>query len=177
MKVFDINYQLATDVDWFLVDETNTIAHFTSGGGILPEIVAANAQETFLIKDFLRSLSFDGAVNINPTLNAYWPSITDANLNDYKIFASKGVLSFDKTFESHPGDITYHLVANPYTFLNVEELSDTIKMALDKMRVKFGLRDFHKIDVGYIPWASLFEDYEIKPLYDPPAKKKKIFWW
>lgn len=177
MKTYDIDYQLAYDVDWFLIDENNTIAHFASGGGILPKVVADNAQETIMVRNFFKEFLPVSEVSINPILNAYSPYITDENLKGFKFFASRGILSYDKTFESHSGDIMYHLVASPSVFLRMEELPDSVRKALDKMRIKVNLRDFYKIDAGYIPWASLFEDYEIKPLYEPPAKKKKTFWW
>ena len=115
MIIYDINYQLTNDIDWFIADSNNTIVHFASGGGILPKMVVENIKSNILLINFFREIQNNTDIIVNPTLINYWPpkSISDENLESFKQFARKGIISFDKTYIDNPEDITYHMVTSP----------------------------------------------------------------
>jgi hypothetical protein len=178
MKEYTRDYQIEMSIDWFFLDQNDLISQFSSVGGILPGTVAKNAEDNEIINEFVKTIEPYSEVIVNPLLDRYFDTNNISSIISYGYFATKGLLSFDKTHCcAGDFDITYHLIAAPVEPLDFNSLPDKIKEIMLKNKQMISFKDFHKIDAGYIPWASLFEDYEIKPLYDPPAKKKKTFWW
>jgi hypothetical protein len=174
MKDYTRDYQIGMDIDWCFLGGNRTIAQFTSAGGILPDLIASNAEDNIILNDFIDNLEPFTEAIINPNLAKYFKLSSDFSLVDYSSYAKKGILIFDKTFVC-PGDfdITYHLIARPDEFLKFEMLPDKIKDILLKTQQKIVFDDFEKLDAGYTPWASLFTDYFVPTLHEEPEKSKK----
>lgn len=179
--VYTKDDQYTMDIDWFLTGQDNVVAHFSSGGAILPEIIAQNAQDNITLIDFFETLPINTEVVINPFIGKYVNlkniSSLENYVESYKSFAQRGILSFDK-IEPCAGnhDIGYFLVATPVQFLDFSNLPDKITKILLSKKQEINFKNFNKIDAGYIPWTSLFENYYI-PIHYRPTKKKSFWDW
>ncbi|MBC8111900.1 MAG: hypothetical protein H7Y04_12640 [Verrucomicrobia bacterium] len=173
MEEYTRDYQIEYAIDWFFLGQNNNIAHFNSAGGILPDIIAKNAQDNIVLNDYFKNIKPFTEVIINPFLDKYFNMANINSVLDYSYYATKGFFTFDKTFAC-PGDfdITYHLIATPVKPLNFNTLPNHMREILLKTKQGIKFEDFQKLDVGYIPWASLFTDYYVRALYEKSVKKK-----
>lgn len=178
MKTYTIAEQYENDINWFLVDNNDTIVSFFSAGSIVPKFIMENAELNNLLVRYFESLPDVCESIVNPNLNKY------IDLNDVKgtkeqyllgigFYAKKGIYSFDKTNPcagSH--DVCYYLEASPTKPLSIACLPLEIRECLKYFKIGISLRDFSKIDGNYLPWANLFDDYYIEPTYKLETPKK-----
>ena len=175
MKEYTRDYQIEMNIDWFFLGKNGTIAQFSSAGGILPDIIASNAEDNIILNNYIDSIEPFTEIILNPFLDKYFNIANVSSISDYSHYATKGILPFDKTYAC-PGDfdITYHLIAKPMKTLNFDNLPDAIKDIVLRMRQNIIFEDFYKLDAGYSPWASLFTDYYVETLYKSSNKKNNI---
>ena len=176
MKKYTRDYQIEMSIDWVFLGLNNYLAHFSSSGGILPTIIAENADINIELNEFIETIQPFTKVVMNPLLGKFIDINKIQSLEGYSYFASKGLFSFDKTYAC-PGDneITYHLIASPLKPLAVNDLPQRIRELLIKTKQSINFSDFYKLDAGFIPWSQLFHEYEIRAHYEI-IKEKRKFW-
>lgn len=121
----EITDQFAYDFDWFFVDSEGQLCHVASAAGRLPtRIGRMGVEEIQNISRLIRLLPAQFEYEINPRLDeikSFESNLQRTNyLEDFILFAKRGLYSFDKSKLNNFEDPHYHLVAYPkfYTFFN-----------------------------------------------------------
>ncbi|MBT9391669.1 hypothetical protein KLP40_00725 [Hymenobacter sp. NST-14] len=120
--------QLDADIDYFATDAAGHILHVASGGGQLPESVAASQEallalhQHFLLRPETRAAQLaDGA---NP-----------AEASGAARYARRGMFSFAKINLHAPTDTQYRLVARPAVPLLLADLPQELAAELARTRL------------------------------------------
>jgi hypothetical protein len=164
--------QEISNITWFVLGEDDFIIEFSSGGHVLPEIIANRAEENEILVRYFNALPATSEVELSPDLNTYY------DLNRLRgpvaglgYYAAKGLISFNTM--DNLNDIDYFLVALPVKKLELAELPEHIQALLLPTRQKIRFQDFYKLDAGYRPWACLFSGFHVEPTFDKNAHRKK----
>jgi hypothetical protein len=125
------------DLDWFSVDSTGHIGHFTSNGsGLVPREAIASAQDLKRLTDFFRREVPIRCIGLEST---GWRSkvrpeeATGKLLDSWLEMAARGLYSFDATLA--PAAPAYIRIAYPAQPLTEHELPHHIRMLLEKVGV------------------------------------------
>ncbi|WP_375435687.1 hypothetical protein [uncultured Hymenobacter sp.] len=125
MRIDEIDQEDA-DIDWFATDGNGHILHVASGGGILPESVAASQEVLLELHQYFLTL---------PELEVAEIANGEDEASSYQGFARyarRGLFSFEKTRLHERADTRYHLVARPLRPLLVAELPQNIAQLLSR---------------------------------------------
>jgi hypothetical protein len=174
MQHYSLDYQYGMDITWFVLGADESIAAFSSGGAILPTVVAQEAERNERLTHYFDALAPTTEPVFSPHLDHYFDQRNLLGpLAPYGHYAARGLLSFDK-INPNPGNnsIDYHLIATPETALKWEALPPDIQQLLRPTQLPINFRDFYKIDAGYRPWASLFTDFWVKPTWERKPRNK-----
>ena len=176
MSVYDSIDQSTLNVTWFFLGEDDAIAKFSSGGCVLPGVIAQNVEETQALEAYFNQLPPIGEAVFNPFLHHYFDvRRLRTPIEQYGYYAHRGLITFDK-MDSITGqdDIHYYLIAHPSQDLALESLPQHIQYILRKNRQPIRFKDFYKLDEGYAPWARLYSQFEVPYSYpktsSPPRK-------
>lgn len=120
--------QIDADIDYFATDADGHILHVASGGGILPESVAASQEVLLeLHQYFLTRPETGSAVAVEGAEGADEGSYPGAVR-----YARRGLFSFAKTRLHKRADTGYYLVARPAQPLTVAELPERLAQLLGR---------------------------------------------
>ena len=120
--------QLDADIDWFATDAAGHIVHVASGGGRLPESVAASQEALLALHQHFLTRPETGAAQVAEGANA-------ADASGAARYARRGLFSFAKTDLHAPTDAQYRLVARPAVPLTVAELPPALAQLLRRTRL------------------------------------------
>jgi hypothetical protein len=132
--------QEVSDYDWFAIDSKGNIGHFASNGGILPESIAASAEDLQLIVDHFKSSQARTGFRLAPTFS-YPPDIKSAEqkkifVSSFVAYSECGLYSFDRYEPNYRGDLSkqnYIPVSQPNNPILVNQLPETIQIILSKV--------------------------------------------
>jgi hypothetical protein len=143
MRIDEIDQEDA-DIDWFATDSNGHILHVASGGGILPESVAAS-QEVLLELHlyFLTLPELEVAEVVNGAEEA-------SSYQSFARYARRGLFSFEKTRLHERSDTRYHLMARPLRPLLLHELPAPLAEMLDRTRLSGSVAEQVALDVATI---------------------------
>lgn len=176
MSVYDSIDQSTLNVTWFFLGEDDVIAQFSSGGCVLPDLIAQNVEDTQALQAYFDELPPIGEAVFNPFLHHHYDvRRLRTPLEQYGYYAHRGLVSFDK-LDSPLGldDIHYHCIAHPRQPLALESVPPHLQELLRQNRQPIRFNDFHKLDEGYAPWARLFTQFQVPYSYPKnpnPARK------
>ncbi|SHI59818.1 hypothetical protein SAMN02745146_1139 [Hymenobacter daecheongensis DSM 21074] len=138
--------QLDADIDYFAADATGHILHVASGGGVLPESVAADQEGLLALHQYFLTLpepAAGGALAAAEAVETSYPGATR--------YARRGLFSFAKTDLHAPSDPRYHLVARPLRPLTVAELPPELAALLRRTLLPGSVVHQSTLDVSSIP--------------------------
>lgn len=93
-------YPQGLDIDFFCVDKMGNVAHLASGGGDLPSHLVQNISMNEKVRDFVLAL---------PVTDIR----TGAGDKSFKMFAERGLFSYDKNDLTNPSDSIFKLMYTP----------------------------------------------------------------
>ncbi|SNR41232.1 MULTISPECIES: hypothetical protein [Hymenobacter] len=126
MRIDEIDQEDA-DIDWFATDSNGHILHVASGGGILPESVAASQEALLELHLYFLTLpETDSAVAAEVADGAEEAS----SYQSFARYARRGLFSFEKTRLHERADTRYHLVARPLRPLLLRDLPEPLAKLL-----------------------------------------------
>ena len=132
------------DIDWFATDSDGHILHVASGGGILPESVAASQEVLLELHQYFLTL---------PELEVAKVVHGAEEVSSYQSFARyarRGLFSFEKIRLHERADTRYHLVARPLRPLLVAELPKNIAQLLSRTKLPDAVAEQTSLDVSTI---------------------------
>ena len=127
---YDNIMQQTLDIDWFMIDRKGNIAHFASGGSILPESVAYSIENNETLHKYFSSIKESVEVIIHE--NNPKAKLTDS----FAQMAEKGLFSFDVENAGEFASTNYVKVVSPKKPLNINELPTEIASILIKTQTK-----------------------------------------
>jgi hypothetical protein len=154
MEISSIDQEV-TDFDWYAVDLTGYLVQFSSGGGSLPNSVAASSEALAQLTHYFLTLSTETtAAHLNPDLSVLVPHAQNeaaAALYAYRSvnYAKSGLFAFDKTDLTHQ-DNRYHLVASPAKPLPFAKLPPAIGALVSRTRLPWAISGIATLDANAI---------------------------
>ncbi|WP_022822480.1 hypothetical protein [Hymenobacter norwichensis] len=143
MRIDEIDQEDA-DIDWFAIDGNGHILHVASGGGILPESVAASQEVLLELHQYFLTLpELEVAEIANGAEEA-------SSYQSFARYARRGLFSFEKTRLHERADTRYHLVARPLRPLLVSELPAPLAELLSRTRLPGSVAEQTALDVATI---------------------------
>lgn len=129
--------QSTQDLDWFAVDSRGSIAHFASGGKLLPKTVSQSKEDSEKLQLFFRSLSDERTSAETDSQLSEMVELTDDSsrnqyLTDFSSMSQRGLYSYDSPLSGNRS--IYFRVASPKTPLTVDDLPDEISALLTRTR-------------------------------------------
>lgn len=133
--------QSTLDIDWFGVDDDGNIAHFASGGGGLPDTVAAFKEDTEEVGVFFRNnlptISETQMSNfILEKLSLKTQAEANRYLHDFITMSSKGLFSYDKSGLGDFLNRDYQLIMMPERKINIDDLPISIGTIIRRTKFK-----------------------------------------
>ncbi|MDF7813463.1 hypothetical protein [Hymenobacter sp. YC55] len=125
MRIDEIDQEDA-DIDWFATDGNGHVIHVASGGGILPESVAASQEVLLELHQYFLMLP---ELEVAEVVSGAEEASSYRSVGRY---ARRGLFSFEKTHLHERADTRYHLVARPLRPLLVAELPKNIAQLLTR---------------------------------------------
>lgn len=120
--------QYSYDLDLFCKDKLKHI-HIATGGGKIPDLLADSDFQNEEFKTYVNDLEENFEIEINPNLidllDLDGPGL-ESYLTDFRVYASKGFYSYDKTNIGEFEDSTFHLVAKPRKNSSKERINPDI---------------------------------------------------
>ncbi|GAA4375604.1 hypothetical protein [Hymenobacter koreensis] len=140
--------QQDSDIDWFAVDNDGHVVHVASGGGVLPESVAASEEDLLQLHQYFLTLpETTAAAQVQVEPNAVQSGRSAEGAVRY---ARRGLFSFDKTRLNKHRDTQYHLVARPAQPLMLAELPGRVATLLLRTQMPLSVADLTGLDVAGI---------------------------
>ncbi|AII52893.1 hypothetical protein [Hymenobacter sp. APR13] len=133
------------DIDWFATDEAGHILHVASGGGVLPESVAADEAALLELHQYFLTLPEPAAGGAQATTDA-----ADGGYPGAARYARRGLFSFVKTNLHDHHDPRYYLVARPLQPLTVAELPPPLAALLRRTQLSGFVAQQTTFDVSSI---------------------------
>lgn len=144
MRIHDIDQEDA-DIDYFATDAAGHIVHIASGGGVLPESVAADEVALLeLHQYFLTRPETDSAVAAAPAL------AQDGAYPGAARYARRGLFSFAKTRLHERADTRYYAVARPLQPLTLAELPPPLAELLRRTQLPGSAAELATLDIASI---------------------------
>lgn len=145
MRIDDIDQEDA-DIDWFATDSNGHIVHVASGGGILPESVAASQEVLLELHQYFLTLpETDSAVAAGVA-----EGTDEGSYQGFARYARRGLFSFAKTRLHERADTRYYVVARPLQPLTVNQLPQHIATLLRRTQVPGAVAGQATLDVATI---------------------------
>ncbi|KUG06744.1 hypothetical protein [Solirubrum puertoriconensis] len=145
MRIDELNQEHA-DIDWFAVDSEGHVVHVASGGGVLPESVAASEEDLLQLHQYFLTLpETEAAALVQPEANA---AQSGRNAEGFVRYARRGLYSFDKTNLHEHRDTQYHLVARPAQPLRLAELPGPIAALLLRTQLPVAVPQLTRLNVA-----------------------------
>ncbi|UOQ72115.1 hypothetical protein [Hymenobacter cellulosilyticus] len=146
MRIDELDQEDA-DIDWFAVDSQGHVLHVASGGGILPESVAASQEVLLELHQYFLTLP--------DTTAAEAAAVEDGaeqagGYQSFARYARRGLFSFEKTRLHERADTRYHLVARPVVPLLVSQLPKPLAQLLSRTQLPEAVVGFRQLDVTRI---------------------------
>jgi hypothetical protein len=133
--------EVTRDWDWFAVDASGAVGHFTTAGmRKLPSSVKADNEAALRLIDYFdqdAQKQFDYVVRVQAEIDAgTLKDIRDRNwyLRSFVAMASAGLFSYDTDIEGRTTD--YFLVAYPKSPLQVDQLPSEVREMVQRTRSK-----------------------------------------
>ena len=120
--------QIDADIDWFATDPDGHILHVASGGGRLPESVAASQEALLALHQHFLLRPETGAAQLAEGADT-------AEASGAARYARHGLFSFAKTDLHTPTDAHYRLVARPAVPLTATALPPELAQLLHRTRL------------------------------------------
>ncbi|OON69074.1 hypothetical protein [Hymenobacter sp. CRA2] len=142
----DAAEQADSDIDWFAVDGDGHVVYLASGGGTLPESVAASEEALLQLHQYFLTLPETPAaalVQIEPNAQQ-----SGRNYQSFARYARRGLFAFDKTRLNAPADTGYHLVARPASPLLLGTLPGPIAALLLRTQLPLSVQDATQLDIA-----------------------------
>ncbi|QIX60750.1 hypothetical protein HER32_05995 [Hymenobacter sp. BT18] len=140
MRIDDIDQEDA-DIDYFATDAAGHVLHVASGGGVLPESVAASQEDLLLLHQYFLTLPERGeAKAVEPGLQGNGPVR----------YARRGLFSFNKVRLHERDDAQYYIVARPTRPLTVAELPPPLAELLLRTRLPSNVGSLAMLDITAI---------------------------
>jgi hypothetical protein len=146
MRIDDIEQEDA-DIDWFATDSNGHILHVASGGGILPESVAASQDVLLELHQYFLTLPEAESAEAVP-LEA--GAEQDAHFQGFARYAHRGLFSFAKAQLHDRADARYYVVARPVRPLTVAELPRHIATLLSRTKLPASVAQQTSLDISTI---------------------------
>ncbi|TGE22245.1 hypothetical protein E5K00_18535 [Hymenobacter aquaticus] len=146
MRIDELDQEDA-DIDWFALDSQGHILHVASGGGILPESVAASQEVLLELHQYFLTL---------PDTTAAEAVAVEAGAEEaggyqsFARYARRGLFSFEKTRLHERADTRYHLVARPVVPLLASQLPKQLAQLLGRTQLPASVAEQHALDVTRI---------------------------
>jgi len=145
MRIDEIDQEDA-DIDWFATDSDGHILHVASGGGILPESVAASEEELLeLHQYFLTRPETGSAVTV-----AVEEAADEGSYQGFARYARRGLFSFAKTRLHERADTQYYVVARPARPLTLSDLPEQLVALLRRTHVPISVLEATTLDIAGI---------------------------
>jgi len=127
--------QYDTDFDWFCVDESGAIGHFTTAGfkGLPPSVAASSEDLDRVVKYFDSLVPHENGHDLDSNLPDR--ARNDRYLRSFIAMADRGIFSFDIASYLEPG-IEYFRVAIPKTPLRLVDLPDAVRVIVARTVLK-----------------------------------------
>ncbi|UOQ52895.1 hypothetical protein [Hymenobacter cellulosivorans] len=144
MRIDELDQEDA-DIDWFAVDGQGHILHVASGGGILPESVAASQEVLLELHQYFLTLP-------NAT-TAEAAEVEDGaeeagGYQSFARYAQRGLFSFEKTRLHERADTRYHLVARPLLPLTIQQLPKRLAQLLARTQLPGSVAMLRTLDAA-----------------------------
>ena len=127
MRIEEID-QIDADIDWFAADAEGNILHVASGGGVLPESVAASQEVLLALHQHFLLRPETGAAQLADGADP-------AEASGAARYARRGLSSFAKIQLHAPTDSQYRLVARPAVPLTVAALPPELAQLLRRTQL------------------------------------------
>ncbi|TGE22949.1 hypothetical protein [Hymenobacter metallicola] len=131
MRIDELDQEDA-DIDWFATDIQGHILHVASGGGILPESVAASQEVLLELHQYFLTLPDTTAATAAEVEDG---SEEAGSYQSFARYARRGLFSFEKTRLHERADTRYHLVARPALPLTVAQLPKRLAQLLSRTQL------------------------------------------
>ena len=154
MEISSIDQEI-TDFDWYAVDLSGYLVQFSSGGGMLPDSVAASSEVLAQLTHYFLTLSTaTTSAHLNPGLPLFVPHVRNeyaATLYAYSSvsYAKSGLFAFNKTDLAHR-DNCYHVVAYPAKPLSLAELPADIGTLVSHTLLPWTISGLSTLDANVI---------------------------
>ncbi|MCB2407454.1 hypothetical protein [Hymenobacter lucidus] len=135
------------DIDWFAVDAAGYILHVASGGGILPESVAASQEVLLELHQYFLTLPDTTAAEAAEVEEG---ADEAGSYQSFARYARRGLFSFEKTRLHERADTRYHLVARPVVPLLVSQLPRKLAQLLGRTQLPGAVVGLPALDVTRI---------------------------
>ena len=131
--------QLASDFDWFCVDDRGEVGHFAHAGfKKLPQSVAASREDReFVTRFFNEELNRHRGHTVDPDLRNNVDNQGERYLHSFVAMADKGLYSFDIASYLKP-KICYFRVALPVQPIVLAELPEKVQEIVNRTKLFTG---------------------------------------
>jgi hypothetical protein len=144
----DETEQEDADIDWFAVDSAGHIVYFASGGGVLPESVAASEEVLLQLHQYFLTLPEPAdATQVRVEANA---ERSGRSTEGFVRYARRGLFAFDKTLLNEHRDMRYHLVARPAQPLTVTQLPKDLATLLRRTQLPGPVAEATRISISTV---------------------------
>jgi hypothetical protein len=131
--------QIGFDLDWFATDVEGRIAHFASGGTLLPRSVARSRENLDQLLEFFGSVAkwtdYVVSPNFENRMDIRLIPDMDRYLRSYAEMSSKGLYSYDVSEMRHTFR-PYFLITVPHRPLMIDDVPSEIRMILNNVRME-----------------------------------------
>ncbi|SDX91923.1 hypothetical protein [Hymenobacter psychrophilus] len=138
MHIFPAD-QLDADIDYFATDAEGHILHIASGGGRLPESVAASQEALLALHQHFLLRPETGAAQLADGADP-------AEASGAARYARRGMFSFAKIQLHAPTDSQYRLVARPAVPLTVAALPPELALLLRRTQLPGPVAELAQLD-------------------------------
>jgi len=146
-----VSEEFTKDWDWFAVDQTGSVGHFTSAGlRALPRSVKSNVDAVVkLVQYFFNDLSPSSNFLVAKIVETHVPRPNNSEsrrrfLASFVEMASKGIFSYNSDMVRGQ-DSGYYLVAKPLTKLKTDSLGGDIRALLERTKAPISFADSERI--------------------------------
>ena len=141
MKISKIDQEIL-DINWFAVDATGCIAHFSSDGGQLPSSVSESSEDNTMLTSYFEHapiLSSEYHINKNLELSEYVKT-SEQQARCFKSFADfsmRGLFSFSRNLSNDHKIIihtNYDRITSPALRIHLTDLPNHLQILISKTK-------------------------------------------
>jgi hypothetical protein len=135
------------DIDWFATDVNGYILHVASGGGILPESVAASEEMLLELHQYFLTLPETASAD---AVRLEGGASSGGGYQGSARYAYRGLFSFVKARLHDRADTRYYVVARPVRALTVAEVPGRIAELLSRTKLPVSVTQQTTFDASTI---------------------------